>query len=174
MKGDSNPTIRACTRDDIEALGLVGAATFLETFAGVLDGRAIVAHCAQAHDPHRYRELIGLGCQAWLAEVAPDRAPIGYALVGPSLLTLADPGEIDLKRLYVMGYWHGSGVGSALLEQAVDHARAGGHHRLLVGVYVGNARAIAFYRRHGFEQVGDRVFNVGQRTYDDLVFARKL
>ena len=45
--------IRSCTPADAQALALVGAATFLETFAGVLDGQAIVAHCEQAHDPDR-------------------------------------------------------------------------------------------------------------------------
>ncbi|MEI9891438.1 MAG: hypothetical protein WDN45_13740 [Caulobacteraceae bacterium] len=61
----------------------MGAATFLETFAGVLDGKAIVEHCAQAHDPDRYIQLLGLGCRIWIAEVAPDASPVGYVVVGP-------------------------------------------------------------------------------------------
>ncbi len=41
--------VRPCTAADAETLALVGAATFLQTFAGVLDGAAVVAHCAAAH-----------------------------------------------------------------------------------------------------------------------------
>ncbi len=168
---DYAPAIRPCTLQDAPALGLVGAATFLETFAGKLDGEAIVAHCAQAHDPDRYRQLIGMGCHAWLAEIEPGRAPVGYALIGPSLLTMARPGELDLKRIYVLDRWHGAGVGAALMAAATAYARADGQSRLLVGVYSGNAKAQAFYAKWGFQRVGERQFNVGSKVYQDWVYA---
>lgn len=170
----TSATIRACTDADAQALGLVGAATFLETFAGVLDGEAVVAHCGQAHDPDRYHQLLALGCRIWIAEVEPGRAPIGYVVAGPCLLPIARPGELDIKRIYVLEKWHGSGVGPALMQKAIEYARSDGQERLLVGVYIGNARAQAFYRRSGFEQIGQRTFSVGPRSYEDYVFALKL
>lgn len=170
----TNVTIRPCTDADAEALGLVGAATFLETFAGVLDGEAVVAHCAQAHDPDRYRQLLQLGCRIWIAEAEPGRAPVGYVVAGPCLLPISRPGELDIKRIYVLEKFHGSGVGPALMQKAIDYARADGEERLLVGVYTGNARAQAFYTRHGFEQIGQRTFSVGPRTYEDYVYALML
>ncbi len=170
----SAPTLRPCTPADADALGLVGAATFLETFAGVLDGQAIIAHCAQAHDPDRYIQLMGMGCRIWIAEVEPDRSPVGYVVVGPSLLPIARPGEIDIKRIYVLSKWHGQGVGEALMTKAVDYARADHQERLIVGVYVGNARAQAFYERWGYEKIGERTFSVGPKQYEDYVYALKL
>ena len=168
------PTIRQCTPADAPALGLVGATTFLETFAGVLDGQAVVAHCAQAHDPVRYIQLLGLGCRIWIAEAEPDRCPVGYAVVGPSLLPIARPGELDVKRIYVLSRWHGSGVGEALMDQAVDYARSDHQERLIVGVYVGNTRAQAFYERWGFAKIGQRTFSVGPKQYEDYVYALTL
>ena len=170
----STPTIRECTPADADALGLVGAATFLETFAGVLDGQAIVAHCAQAHDPDRYIQLLGLGCRIWVAEVEPHACPVGYVVVGPCLLPIARPGELDIKRIYVLNRWHGQGVGEALMAKAVDYARADHQDRLIVGVYKGNARAQAFYTRWGFETISERTFSVGPKQYEDYVYALKL
>lgn len=167
-------TIRPCTPADAEALGVVGAATFLETFAGVLDGQAVVAHCAQAHDPDRYLQLLGLGCRIWIAEAEPDRCPIGYVVVGPCLLPIARPGELDIKRIYVLDRWHGTGAGEALMAEAVAYARADHQERLIVGVYVGNARAQAFYERWGFEKIGERTFSVGPKQYEDYVYALTL
>ena len=43
-------TIREAGEADAPALALIGAATFLETFAGILDGDAIVGHCAAQHN----------------------------------------------------------------------------------------------------------------------------
>ena len=167
-------TIRPCTPADADSLGLVGAATFLETFAGVLDGQAVVAHCAQAHDPARYVQLLGLGCRIWIAEAEPDRCPIGYVVVGPSLLPIARPGELDIKRIYVLSRWHGQGVGEALMEKAVAYARADHQDRLIVGVYIGNARAQAFYERWGYAKIGERTFSVGPKQYEDYVYALPL
>src|ERR1700760_2066765 len=96
----STPTIRECTPADAQALSLVGAATFLETFAGVLDGQAVVAHCAQAHDPARYNQRRALACRFGTAGAEPQACPIGYVVVGPCLLPIARPGELDVKRIY--------------------------------------------------------------------------
>ena len=48
---EDGPTwaIREAGEADAAALALIGAATFLETFAGILDGEAIVGHCAAQH-----------------------------------------------------------------------------------------------------------------------------
>ena len=48
-------TIREARTEDAAALALIGAATFLETFAGILDGDAIVGHCAAQHSEAAYR-----------------------------------------------------------------------------------------------------------------------
>ena len=167
-------TLRQCTANDAEALALVGAATFLETFAGVLDGQAVIAHCGAAHDPDRYRQLLQLGCRIWIAEVEPDRAPVGYAVVGPSMLPSHRPGEHHIKRNKEQQRRHGSGVGAALMDAAIDYARADGQERLIVGVYIGNARAQAFYQARGFEQISQRTFSVGPKTYEDYVYAKPL
>jgi ribosomal protein S18 acetylase RimI-like enzyme len=167
-------TIRQCTPADAEALGLIGSATFLETFAGVLDGQAVVTHCTNAHDPDRYIQLMGLGCRIWIAETEPGLCPVGYVVVGPSFLPIARPGELDIKRIYVLNRWHGTGVGEALMEKAVEYARSDHQERLIVGVYIGNARAQAFYEQWGFEKIGERTFSVGPRQYEDYVYALKL
>ncbi|MEI9891437.1 MAG: GNAT family N-acetyltransferase [Caulobacteraceae bacterium] len=74
----------------------------------------------------------------------------------------------------MLSKWHGQGVGEALMTKAVDYARADHQERLIVGVYVGNARAQAFYQRWGYEKIGERTFSVGSKQYEDYVYALKL
>jgi ribosomal protein S18 acetylase RimI-like enzyme len=165
--------IRAAQAEDLDALALVGAATFLETFAGILDGPAIVAHCMKEHSAGAYQRYLAAGAEAWLAE-AEGAAPIGFALLAKADIPGGDPAaDLELKRIYSLSRFHGTGLGPALMQTVVA-AVAGRAERLLLGVYAGNARALAFYRKHGFEPIGERRFRVGAREYDDVVLARSV
>jgi ribosomal protein S18 acetylase RimI-like enzyme len=157
---------------DVGTLALIGAATFLDTFAGILDRDAIVDHCAQQHSAERYAAYLADGARAWLAEARTGGAPIGFALLGKPDLDAAQDGDIELKRIYTLSRFHGSGLGGALMAAVVEAARD--HQRLLLGVYSRNERALAFYRKQGFLDIGTRQFSVGGTLYDDRVLARPL
>ena len=151
----SKVVIREAGAADAGRLSLVADATFLETFAGKISGEALVAHCERAHAPDYLRQLLAAGAKAWLAE-----------------LDAAEPGDIELKKIYLLSRFHGSGIAGRLFEAAL--AGAAGHDRLLLGVKQDNERAIGFYRKQGFEQIATRRFDVGGTFYDDVVLARAL
>jgi GNAT superfamily N-acetyltransferase len=166
--------LRPCGPGAEEKLALVGAASFLEAFAGFLPGEDVLAHCRNQHSVKKYASLLALpeAC-ACVAEVR--EAPVGYAMLCPPDLPVATtPDDIELKRIYLLHRFQGTGVGAALMQWSVETAREMGKRRLLLGVHDGNARAISFYRRHGFEQAGTRMFQVGQTVCSDLILARKL
>jgi ribosomal protein S18 acetylase RimI-like enzyme len=96
--------------------------------------------------------------------------------MGATDLPGSDPGgaDLELKRIYALSRFHGSGMGAQLMLCAVEAARERGARRLLLGVYAGNERAQAFYAKSGFKRIADRRFRVGDRDYDDIVFARAL
>lgn len=169
-----NVTIRRAVPGDGEALALIGAASFLESYAGVVDGAGIIRHCAMKHTPAVYEAALADPAQSlWLAEMAPGGAPVGYLhLAPPNLPVKAAPGDIEIKRIYVLSRLHGTGLGRQLMETALEHARASGHASLLLGVYKGNERALAFYGRMGFEAMGERQFDVGGSVYCDWIMGR--
>jgi len=169
-------SIRRASANDDNALALIGQATFLETFAGVLDGAAIIEHCAKAHSAAQYRHWLGDPDAAiWLAEVSPGNTPVGYLVLAQPDLTMADMSrDLELKRIYLLGRYQGGGAGKQLLEQAVGHATSTGAARLLLGVFAGNASALGFYKKQGFVNLTTRQFNVGGRAYDDQVMSLML
>ncbi len=170
-------SLRPCGVDDAAALALVGSATFLEAFAGVLDGGSLLLHCQRHHTAAAYEKYLAHPVtRAWLAVVQPGDAPVGYAMLTTPDLPLADIAEddIELKRIYILSRFRPSGAGRLLLSQCVDAAREARKRRLLLGVHAENFRALAFYRKHGFDQVGVRTFLVGDILHDDLVLGRPL
>jgi RimJ/RimL family protein N-acetyltransferase len=53
--------------------------------------------------------------------------------------------------------WRGRGVGSALIQAAIDWARDRGLHKLSLEVFAHNTAGIALYRKYGFVEEGHRV-----------------
>ena len=165
-------SLRECAPGDEEALALVGAASFLEAFAGILHGENILAHCRKQHAVQKYRVWLDAeDASVCIAEV--NAAPVGYAVVCPPDLPIeirAD--DIELKRIYLLHRFQGCGIGTALMNWALEQARARRMRRVLLGVYAGNDGALSFYARAGFEQVGRRSFQVGEQICEDLILAR--
>jgi len=172
-----NIQLRRCIAGDEERLSLIGQSTFLETFAGILGGSDILAHCAAAHSPEHYRKWLSMpDHRVWIAETSPGDAPIGFMAVAPAQLPLPDlsPRDMELKRIYILGRFHGGGLGKRFLQEAIQHARSCDAERLLLGVFAHNHAAIGFYERAGFRQLGARKFKVGGKDYDDTIMGLSL
>ena len=165
-------SIRPCAPGDEQALALVGQATFLEAFAGILDGADVIAHCQRQHDAQLYRDWLALpAMRLWLAEATPGGAPVGYLVLSPASLPLAEPraNDLEIKRIYLLHRFQGQRVGQGLMQAALVQARASGAGRVLLGVYAENHAALAFYARCGFTQLGRRTFRVGRTDYQDVI-----
>jgi len=184
-------TLRAATPADAPALALVGAATFLEAYTWMLPGPDIVANCAEHHTPAAYAKYLAQPTTRITLALTGAEVPVGFTLVCapelPADVTL--PGDFELKRIYLFSRFRSSSTpvldangqvipglrgGQALLNAAIADARSLGALRLLLGTNGGNQRAIAFYRRNGFQEIGTRTFVVGNKCCCDLVFARML
>ncbi|WP_066582268.1 GNAT family N-acetyltransferase [Cellulomonas timonensis] len=123
--------------------------------------------------------------------VAREADAAGHALgtsepVGYTMLVDGEPGDadvraaitlrptIELSKCYVLPGHHGQGVASELMAASLQAGRERGAVGMWLGVNQLNARAQAFYRRHGFERVGVKRFQVGDRLEDDFVLERAL
>ena len=167
-------TIRRCASGDETSLSLLGQATFLESFAGMLDGNDILAHCANQHSASVYHGWLGQNAYGvWIAEIQPGNAPIGYLVLAPPNLPIADPqaDDLEIKRIYLLSPFQGTGIGKRLMQEALAYAKRCNSRRLLLGVHSRNTNAIAFYKKLGYKISGERKFKVGAHEYNDLVMA---
>jgi GNAT superfamily N-acetyltransferase len=79
---------------------------------------------------------------------------VGYAYVLPSPDADVPAGTSELGSLYVTEDVAGTGVAQALMEAAVDHARAAGHGLLTLWVRPENGRARRLYEKYGLQPDG--------------------
>jgi GNAT superfamily N-acetyltransferase len=160
---------------DAPALSLLGGATFLASFAHDHPGKALLDHARNAHGEAFYDKALAEPDYAAIIGETELGAPVAYALMTPADVPVPpEPGDYELKRIYLLGPWQGGGNGDALMEQVYAVARERETRRLLLAVYPQNDRARRFYARHGFEQVGKMTFMVGDVPFEDLIYAKMM
>lgn len=161
--------------DDARALAHLGSATFLASFANDHPGKPLIEHLDTEHSVDYYRNKLSDPCVDIVIGETPLGAPVGYVMLVPAEHPdLQQDGDIELKRIYLLGPWQGAGNGRALMDQAMQMARMRGASRLLLAVYESNSRAVSFYERSGFVPVGETVFMVGDVAFRDMVYAKSL
>ena len=169
-------TVRRATPADAGHLAMLGGATFLHSFAHDHPGDGLLAHVMGQHSDAWYAAaLADPEVAVWIAET-PLAAPVGYAVLTPPAVSAgAKAGDLELKRIYMLGPWQGGGRGAKLLAQVEAEARSRGASRLLLCVYSANVAAQRFYLRHGYVDTGLRqTFMVGEASFADLIFAKRL
>jgi diamine N-acetyltransferase len=172
---DGNLVVRRAGLDDAPALAAVARRAFREAYAAVTRPADLERHLAASFgDGCQAAELADPEVAAWLA--LAGGAPIGYAMLrrGPAPPCVPGPRPMQLWRCYVLEAWHGWGVAGRLMHAAVAEATRRGAGTLWLSVWERNARALAFYRKSGFEEVGDAIFKVGDDRQRDRVMARQL
>ena len=162
----SDVTLRPCdpgSAGDREALWALKRGFETDLGAGTGDEAKVARYESKLTGAYRRRWLAWVErCVAdddrcvTLAEAGGD--PVGYVFVLPERLAFVWDAAV-VNELYVVEGRRGDGVADALLESAVDLAREQDLplERLLLDVDPGNARAYAFYERHGFEPWGEVV-----------------
>jgi ribosomal protein S18 acetylase RimI-like enzyme len=162
---------RDATADDAAALSDFWRTCFCATFAHLYRPEDLAAFLAASYSPaQQYAEILDNAAEHRLALMGG--AVVGACQIGKLGLPI-DPGpaqSLELKRLYLIAEMKGAGVGQALMDWAVDRARARGATRLYLGVWRENHRAQRFYARNGFEKVSEYHFPVGgQMDEEDIV-----
>jgi len=168
--------VRPAVPADARALAALGERTFREAFAADNAPENVAAHLAATYSPARQGEELMDPRRKTLVAATEGGELIGFVqlLAGEAPPSVRGPAPIELLRLYVARHYHGRGVAQALMAAALEAAADRGALTIWLGVWERNPRAIAFYRKCGFEDVGSQVFILGTDRQTDRVMARPL
>ncbi|GAB4426973.1 MAG: GNAT family N-acetyltransferase [Anaerolineae bacterium] len=165
--------IRYATAADSRLLAEVGAETFFDSFAADNTPENMAAYLAAAFSPQKQRaELAAPNSRFFMAEVAGETAGFAQLKFGATPAEVAGRQPVEIARLYARKAWIGRGIGAALMARCLAEARAAGCDVIWLGVWERNPRAIEFYTKWGFAEVGAHIFQVGDDPQRDLLLAR--
>lgn len=171
MNGDW--VIRRAGQEDAAELARFGALCFREAYGAGTRAEDLEAHIAEDYGTEQQaRELADPGSVFLLAE--EGGATVAYLLLrsGEPPACVSSRRRMQVLRFYLAPSTHGRGLAQRLLSEALAEAAARGAEGLWLTVWERNPRAIAFYRKCGFVDVGETVFPVGEDPQRDRVMER--
>ncbi|RUX45866.1 GNAT family N-acetyltransferase [Mesorhizobium sp. M4A.F.Ca.ET.020.02.1.1] len=159
--------IRAMTKGDLAAVSQLLGQSWRRTYSPIMGAETTARLSDDKHAPDKLAaELADDDKMSFVAE-RPDGSIAGYAMAA-----MDDRGDVMLDRLHIEPEEYGSGLATDLLH-AVLAAHAG-IASIALEVIEGNDRAIAFYRKHGFEVVERRPAAHGVGGHASLIMRRLL
>ena len=169
------PQLRAAVTADAAALAAFGARCFCESYAAHNTPADMALHLARTYGPElQAREIAEPSGECLVALEAAEI--VGYALLGPGVAHASVTGRApwQVHRFYVDQRWHGRGLAPALMTAAIEAARRRGAGTLWLAAWDQNPRALGFYAKLGFVDVGVTAFTLGTLRQTDRVMARSL
>ena len=160
---------------DLELLRVFSKDTFYEFFAHLNTPENMEAYASVAFTPERVMtELNNPNSHFYFA--MQDNEIAGYLK-----LNLADAQNefkeadaMEIERIYVSGKYHGKYIGKQLLDFAIRMALNKKFRYVWLGVWEHNDKAMAFYKRNGFEVFDSHVFWLGDDKQIDLLMKKIL
>lgn len=167
--------IRTAKPADAKVLCQFAESTFRATYGAMNTAGHMATHCRNSFGEQIQATEISNPDMATL--LCEDKgALIGYAQLlwgeAPEFISCENPGEIH--RLYVGDDWHGKGIAQALMDACIDKMKLRGSDVIWLGVWERNPRALAFYKKRGFIEVGEHIFSFGGDPQRDIVMARTI
>ncbi len=159
--------IRPAVDADIPSLRELAEKIWRESYAAMLTPEQIDYMLAWMYAPETIARELAEGV-IWEMAVLDDEA-IGFHSC------THEPRErrLKLNKLYVLPAWQGNGFGHTLLGRVHELAASLGVSEVWLQVNKGNGRAIASYKRGGYEIARSAVFDIGGGfVMDDFVMTR--
>jgi ribosomal protein S18 acetylase RimI-like enzyme len=167
--------IRRAGVEDAAALVELAVRTFTETFADTTAPDDLAAFLADSYGlPQQTRELADPGVITLVAEGSTGLAAYAQLRRGDPPACVTGEAPVEIWRFYVDRAWHGRGLAQRLMAAARDTARGLGARTLWLSVWEHNPRAIAFYAKFGFRDVGSKDFWVGSDCQTDRLMMSDL
>jgi diamine N-acetyltransferase len=156
---------------DAKALSELATRTFVATFGSSNTPTDMSKYLDESLSEPAVKRQLEDNKNTFLWAQDAEGTPVGYAKFrrGIPNICVTGPRPVELERLYVEPELIGTGVGNILLRNVMDKTHTEGFQTLWLGVWEHNPRAIQFYKRRGFVEVGAHTFQLGEDNQSDLI-----
>ena len=167
--------LRKCKAEDFETLRELSIRTYYETFAHLNTAEDMAAYLEDAFNVERLTKELSDPNSSFFLLYADDSLA-GYLKLNeaPSQTDINDPLSLEIERIYVSSEFQGTGLGRYLMEQAITIATERNKKYAWLGVWEKNEKAICFYKKNGFYEIGTHTFVMGEDVQSDHIMRKDL
>lgn len=169
MNETARVVIRAMTLDDLPSMRNITWLTWVATYAPFIPEEDLRiyfdAHYSLEELTRLFAKETVKGFMAFVDEAAAGFVKTEYS---------REEKRFYVSSLYVLPDHQGEGIGGKLYRVAEEHGLTFGADRVWLGVMEQNVRALAWYRRLGFDFSEKQPFTMGASTVDHLIGSRMI
>jgi ribosomal protein S18 acetylase RimI-like enzyme len=171
----NEPIIQRAEPGDALSLAELAETTFRGAFAKLNDRENFEKYVACSFTERRIRsEILDPAVTFFIAKL--DDRWVGYAKLkqGVPPDCVRQTPSIEISRLYCTQEYLGCGIGPALMQACINHARKKGFKSVWLSSWKKNSRGNAFYSKMQFEIIGSTTFALGPDIQDDWIFSKSI
>jgi ribosomal protein S18 acetylase RimI-like enzyme len=165
--------IRPATEHDAPMLANLAQRVFQQTYGAAIPTLTLARYVTTALAPSAIAEQIAMATVFLVAE--QDSQLLGYTrLTNTTAPTNCPQPALELAQLYIDAAAQGRGIGSRLMQAALDAAIHARYAALWLCVWEENLRARQFYQRWGMHPIGTCEVLVEAVVFEDILLMRTL
>ena len=167
--------ITSLTVSDVSILRGIARDTFIETFSEANKAEDMERYLTENFSEEQLaRELSNPDSFFYVAEV--NGHVVGYLKLNTARAQTEPQAAdaLEIERIYVLGSYHGGGVGQALYHHAMSVAEDRKASYVWLGVWEHNHRALRFSEKHGFIAFGTHIFQLGNDQQTDILMKKSV
>lgn len=162
--------------ESTEVLALLGRITFRESHGEYIEDKTnLNAYLNKAFSVEITRLELQSSNNIYYI-IYKHNLPVGYVklvLNAPSEF-IDNPNACRLERIYVLEEFITQKFGLELFNKTLEKAKEMKFDVMWLSVYIKNTRAINFYLKNNFKEVGNISFQIGKQGYENPILAKIL
>lgn len=168
--------IKLAEKNDYEVLALLGRVTWSESHGHYIPNRQSLNTYLDTNFSIAQTKIILNNPNNVIHIIYVDNLPVGYAktVLHEKQENITSNNICKLERIFIQKDFIPLKIGKVLLSFVEKEIKALGLDTIWLSVYIKNERAIRFYEKNNFKNVGNLNFHVDGRAYDNIVFSKNL
>jgi len=167
--------IRRCNKHALLPLRGFSYKTYNEAFSHLNSQSNMEAYLEKAFNSNKLSDELS-NIESLFYFLYTDEKLSGYLKLNEfkAQTDIYDQQSLEVERIYVAKEFQGKGLGKILINKAVDVAKAREKSYIWLGVWERNDKAIQFYKKNGFYEIGRHSFFMGEEEQTDFLMRKDL
>lgn len=168
--------IKKATENDIIILALLGRITYVESHGQFIEDKNDLSNYLNATFSISKIEKDFKNTKNRYHIIYVDGLPVGYSKIELHVTNenIVSQNTCKLDKIYILNEFIPMKIGQQFLNFIIEKVKDVEIDTIWLSVYIKNKRAIRYYQKNEFKNVGNLNFLVNGKEYENILFSKKI